>query len=139
MVGNVASPTPTVPISSDSISVMSISGAELLRQRRRRAPARRAAAGDHDFPDLLCRHSNAPSGSRMRRDSPVPPAEPVVATVSGLLGRTVTAQEVLVQRHAGNATRDAGLQRLQRPAQALLAEHPAHAVKVPRHAGVARP
>ncbi len=43
--------------------------AQLLGQRRRRAPARRAAAGDHDLPDLLCRQSTAPVGFAMPRST----------------------------------------------------------------------
>ena len=44
----VDSPTPIVPISSDSTRVMSSSGAELLDQRGRGDPAGGAAAGDDD-------------------------------------------------------------------------------------------
>ena len=38
--------------------------AELLGERRRCTPARRAAAGDYDFSELLCRHEIAPLGTR---------------------------------------------------------------------------
>ena len=48
MCGSVASPTPTMPISLDSISRMPMSRAEHARERRGRHPAGGAAADDHD-------------------------------------------------------------------------------------------
>src|SRR3982751_1616492 len=112
-VGNVASPTPTVPISSDSTSVMSTS-------------------------EPICCESAAAT----HQPEVPPPAITTFFTVcsaipnpSGIqpFRRTVNLQKVLVHRHRRHALRVRALQVFQRPAHALLAKRFAHVMVLPRH------
>ena len=58
--GIVASPTPTMPISSDSTRRIVMRSPETLRQRRRRHPACGAAADDDDLADAVVSHVQPP-------------------------------------------------------------------------------
>src|SRR5690349_18398263 len=112
-VGKVASPTPTVPISSDSISVMSTSDPSCCE--------RAAATHQPEVPPpaittlfTVCSAIRSPSGIRPLR-------------------RTVDLQKVLVHRHRGHGVRVRALEIFQRLAYALLAERFTHVMILPRH------